>query len=145
MLQRFETFVTGITVCYKAIQRIKSSEMTEFGLKGTHTMCLFFLRRHPEGLTAASLCQLCSEDKAAISRTLSTLRQKAFVKSEGSAYRAQWMLTEAGCAVAEKIDDLIEQWVGNGGEGLTDAERDLFYKALDVIAGNLREKPEPSV
>ena len=42
MLQRFEDFVTGITVCYKYIQRIKSAEMTEFGLKGTHVMCLFF-------------------------------------------------------------------------------------------------------
>ena len=59
MLQRFETFVTGITTCYKCIQRIKSMEMTEFVLKGAHLMCLFFLHHNPEGLTAAQLCQLC--------------------------------------------------------------------------------------
>ena len=43
MLQRFQDFVTGITQCYRSIQKIKSTEMTEFGLKGTHVMCLFFL------------------------------------------------------------------------------------------------------
>ena len=48
-------------------------EMTELGLKGTHVMCLFFLHHTPEGLTAAQLCQLCAEDKAAISRTIATL------------------------------------------------------------------------
>lgn len=139
MLTRFESFVTGITVCYKAIQRIKSSEMTEFGLKGTHTMCLFFLRRYEEGLTAAAICQLCAEDKAAVSRTLSFLREKGYVKSEGSAYRAKWSLTDAGQDVVSRFDNLIEQWVGCGGDGLTDEERETFYKVLDAIAHNLRE------
>lgn len=139
MLQRFESFVTGITVCYKAIQRIKASEMTEFGLKGAHTMCLFFLRRYEDGLTAAELCQLCAEDKAAISRTLATLREKGYVRSEGSAYRAKWLLTAAGGEIVGRFDDLIRQWVGCGGDGLSDEERDAFYKVLDVIARNLRD------
>ena len=29
MIQRFDAFVSGITSCYKFIQRIKSMEMTE--------------------------------------------------------------------------------------------------------------------
>ena len=33
MIQRFDAFVSGITSCYKYIQRIKAMEMTEFGLK----------------------------------------------------------------------------------------------------------------
>ena len=47
MIQRFDAFVSGITACYKYIQRIKSMEMTEFGLKGTHVMCLYYLRQIP--------------------------------------------------------------------------------------------------
>ena len=47
MIQRFDAFVSGITSCYKYIQRIKSMEMTEFGLKGTHVMCLYYLRQTP--------------------------------------------------------------------------------------------------
>ncbi|MBR5134395.1 MAG: winged helix-turn-helix transcriptional regulator [Clostridia bacterium] len=139
MLDRFESFVMGVTVCYKCIQRIKSAEMTEFGLKGTHAMCLFFLHHHEEGLTAASLCQIAAEDKAAVSRTLATLREKGYVVSQGSAYRARWHLTDSGREIATQVDALIEQWVGSGGDGLSDEERAVFYHALDHIAKNLRE------
>ena len=138
MLRRFEDFVTGITVCYKYIQRIKSAEMTEFGLKGTHVMCLFFLHRHPEGLTAAQLCQLCAEDKAAISRTLSVLQEKGFILVGEKKYRAVLHLTDAGEAVACQVDSLIERWVDCGGEGLAEEERAVFYSALAHIADNLR-------
>lgn len=139
MLQRFETFVSGITACYKYIQRIKAMEMTEFGLKGTHMMCIFLLSRYADGLTAAVLCQLCAEDKAAISRTLNTLRDQGFILSEGSAYRAKWRLTEQGEQVAEKLEKVIEQWVCIGGDGLTEEERTSFYNSLERIATNLRE------
>lgn len=141
MIQRFESFVTGITVCYKYIQRIKAMEMTEFGLKGTHVMCLFFLHRSGS-LTAAQLSQLCAEDKAAISRTLSTLQSKGFIESEPKKYRAQLRLTESGQQVARQVDGLIEQWVSFGGDGLTEEERTIFYRSLERIAGNLRASIE---
>ena len=139
MLQRFETFVTGITTCYKCIQRIKSMEMTEFGLKGAHVMCLFFLHRNPEGLTAAQLCQLCEEDKAAISRTVALLQEKGYVEASDRRYRASLRLTEAGQAIALRIDHLIAHWVELGSAGLPEEDRAAFYRALEIIAGNLHE------
>ncbi|MGN1020725.1 MAG: MarR family winged helix-turn-helix transcriptional regulator [Aristaeellaceae bacterium] len=139
MLHRFETFVTGITTCYKCIQRIKNMEMTEFGLKGTHVMCLFFLHRNPAGLTAAQLCQLCEEDKAAISRTVSLLQEKGYVEGADRRYRAALRLTEAGQDIARRIDGLCAQWVELGSTGLPEADREAFYRALELIAGNLQE------
>ena len=121
MIQRFDAFVSGITSCYKYIQKIKSMEMTEFGLKGTHVMCLYYLRQNPAGLTASQLCGLCAEDKAAISRTVSELRSQE---------------------VARKFDSLIEGWVTAGGDGLSDSERFDFYKSLYTIADNLRSRIE---
>ena len=142
MLQRFESFVTGITVCHKYIQRIKSMEMTEFGLKGTHVMCIYFLHHNEGGSTAAQLSQLCAEDKAAISRTVMTLQEQGYVKSEEKKYRAQLHLTEAGLEVARRVDEVIARWVGVGGDGLTEEERTIFYRALDRISGNLRDRLE---
>ena len=143
MIQRFDAFVSGITSCYKYIQRIKSMEMTEFGLKGTHVMCLYYLRRNPAGLTAAQLCGLCAEDKAAISRTVSELRSRGYITSlSKKAYRAMLTLTAAGQELARKFDQLIEDWVTAGGDGLTDEERSDFYKALSSIAENLRSRIE---
>ncbi|MGN0971882.1 MAG: MarR family winged helix-turn-helix transcriptional regulator [Aristaeellaceae bacterium] len=138
MLHRFETFVMGITTCYKCIQRIKSMEMTEFGLKGTHVMCLFFLHRNPEGLTAAQLCHLCAEDKAASSRTVALLQEQGYVEGPDRKYRAALRLTEAGLAIAQRIDRLIAQWVETGSEGLSEEDRTAFYRALEIIAGNLQ-------
>lgn len=142
MLQRFEAFVSGITMCYKYIQRIKSVEMTELGLKGTHVMCLFFMDRYKEGVTATELCRLCNEDKAAISRTLGTLREKGCIQSAGNAYRAKWALTEQGRDITKRVRALVDQWVGFGGEGLTEEERDVFYKVLGHISDNLRKSYE---
>lgn len=139
MIERFQAFVSGITICYKYIHKIKSMEMTEFGLKGTHVMCLFYIFHSEEGITAAQLCQLCAEDKAAISRTLVTLQEKGYVESGEKKYRAPLKLTEKGIELAKQMDDLIEQWVDCGGEGLTEEERRSFYYSLDLISSNLRE------
>ena len=143
MIQRFDAFVSGITSCYKYIQRIKSMEMTEFGLKGTHVMCLYYLRQNPAGLTASQLCGLCAEDKAAISRTVSELRSQGYITSlSQKAYRAMLTLTSAGQEIARKFDNLIEGWVTTGGDGLSDEERSDFYKVLSTIADNLRSRIE---
>lgn len=138
MIQRFQDFVTGITVCYKYIQRIKNAEMTEFGLKGIHVSCLFYLHCNPDGLTAAQLCQLCAEDKATISRIVADLRAKEYIaQSAGKNYRALLHLTPAGQELASRMLPLIESWVSVGGEGLTEEQREIFYQSLASISEHL--------
>lgn len=143
MIQRFEAFLTGITVCYKYIQRIKNAEMTELGLKGTHVACLFYLHHHANGLTAAQLCSLCCEDKATISRVVADLRGRGYIQHpSGKNYRTPLHLTEAGTAVARQMDPMIESWVGVGGEGMTEQQREDFYSSLTLISENLRARLE---
>jgi len=142
MQDRFQAFVTGISVCYKYIQKIKSVEMTEFGLKGAHAMCLFFLHSHPEGLTAAQLSQLCAEDKAAVSRSLASLAEKGYIESDEKKYRSVIRLTESGKGVASHIDTMIERWVEFGGDGLSEQDREIFYNSLELISNNLRDNLE---
>ena len=142
MIKRFEAFVTGITLCYKYIQKIKSAEMTELGLKGTHVMCIFFLSHNPDGLTAAQLCRLCAEDKAAVSRTVAELQREGYVAPGEKRYRAALRLTEKGEEVARRVDGLIEQWVAFGGAGLSDSDREAFYRAHELISNNLKKSGE---
>lgn len=143
MIQRFEKFVTGITRIYKSIQKIKKHKMNALGLKGTHVMCLYYLNRHSEGLTAAKLCQLCSEDKAGISRILADLEQKKLIQYEqqegGKKYRAKAVLTKDGLNESRKITKLILRAVEAGGKGLAEKELEIFYHALLIIADNLEQ------
>ena len=142
MKDRFEAFVTGVTVCYKYIQKIKSLEMTELGLKGTHVTCLFYLSNHPEGLTAAQLCQFCAEDKASVSRTVADLRSRGYIAPSEKHYRAPLQLTDEGQKAAKQMEPLIQRWVQSGGDGLTEEQREVFYKSLAMIGENLRSRLE---
>ena len=54
-------------------------------------------------------------------------------------YRAKLRLTEAGRAAAERMTGKIRQAVQRGGRGLTDGQREDFYRALGVIARNLEQ------
>lgn len=82
MDHRFETFSLSILELNRYLQKIKELEMKQFGLKASHTMCLYYLGQHPEGLTATQLTELCKEDKAAVSRCLSQLSDRQLVVCE---------------------------------------------------------------
>ena len=140
MISKYELFSSSVSCLYHDIQRIERTEMTKFGLKGPHAQCLLVMSRYPEGITSARLCELCEKDKAAISRTVSELEQAGMVYREahnGSRYRASLMLTEQGKAAARTVNAKAQLAVEMAGEGLTDAQREVFYQVLALIAGNL--------
>lgn len=138
MIDRFELFTTTITQIYKNLQRIKMQEMSGFELRGTYVMCMFELNRNPEGLTITQLSQLCGEDKAAISRTISELVKRGLVTGNNDKkYRAPLILTKEGQETAAKIDALASTAVAAGSNGLTPEEVKIFYKALTTISNNL--------
>ena len=43
MDHRFETFSLSILELNRYLQKIKELEMKQFGLKASHTMCLYYL------------------------------------------------------------------------------------------------------
>lgn len=140
MLNRFDMFTTSITQVYKSLQRIKNREMTEFDLKGTHTMCIFHLGRSPEGMTLTALSSVCEEDKAAMSRTVAELTRDGFVTTDSTRrYRAPITLTDKGRLVANRVNELVAEAVAAGGDGLTEEERTVFYCALEKISENLKK------
>ena len=139
MIQRFEEFTSNIAKAYKSIIKIKGHEMTEYGLKASNVTCLFFLGKHPEGLTATELCSLCMEDKAGVSKSLALLREKEYVMQEddGKKYKLKYFITESGKKVYDEISVVIGRVVERVGTGLSDEERNVFYKALGTIVNNL--------
>lgn len=143
MIDRFEKLTTGIAQIYKSIQKIKKHRMNEIGLKGTHVMCIYYLSIHPEGLTATDLCEMCKEDKAGISRILSDLEQSGFIcyKASGGKkkYRSKAILTAEGQKNAGTVTNLILYATEAGGKGITEKEREIFYRVLFLISDNLNQ------
>lgn len=142
MIDRFETFAMTISVMNRCIQKIKAREMEAVGLKSTHVMCLYSLGKTEEGLTAAQLCDICREDKAAISRSVNELVKKGYASldmgEEKRAYRTKILLTPKGLETVEYINRRIEQALDAVGEGLEESQRELFYKSLSMIGEKLQ-------
>ncbi|MBQ3109578.1 MAG: MarR family transcriptional regulator [Clostridia bacterium] len=139
MIQRFEEFTSNIAKAYKSIIKIKGHEMTEYGLKASNVTCLFHLGKNEDGLTATELCALCMEDKAAVSKSLSLLKEKGYIEQEddNKKYKLKYFITPSGKKVFDEISIVIGQVVSQVGDGLTDEERNVFYKSLGIIVQNL--------
>ncbi len=141
MDNRFENLTTGVAKIYKNIQKIKKHYMNSLGLKGTHVMCIYFLASNPQGLTAAGLCNICQEDKAGISRILSDLEANGYIyydaPPEAKRYRSKAILTQKGQECSARVNSLIENAVKEGGQNITDHDREVFYRTLFTIADNL--------
>ena len=128
MDDRFEKLTTNVAQIHKSIQKIKKIYMQSQGLKSTHVMCLYYLSDHPDGLTAAGLCELCKEDKAGISRILSDLENRN---------RSRAHLTDAGMACAREMRSFISHALEEASKDIAEPQRKIFYKTLFTIADNL--------
>ena len=141
MISRFEHFAAAISGIHRDIQKIERVEMERYGLKGAHAQCLLAMRRYPQGITAARLCEVCDKDKAAVSRMMVELEEKGMVcrgNSDGNRYRALLKLTDLGEEAADHVQQRAKLAVEEAGAGLTDAQRTTMYAALELIAGNLQ-------
>ena len=146
MENRFEKFSIAVLEMNRCLQRIKDLEMRKFGLRSAHTMCVFYLGQHPEGLTVTQLSEICREDKAAVSRCLSQLAQRELVVSYAPrnlrAYRNPYRLTEKGRLLAKQMDERVAEALRWGGRGLTEEQRETFYASAQIILDNLTHYPE---
>ncbi|MEE1037083.1 MAG: MarR family transcriptional regulator [Oscillospiraceae bacterium] len=140
MISKYELFSASVSSLYRDIQRIERRETAKYGMKGPHAQCLLAMSRYPEGITATQICDICEKDKAAVSRTLAELEENGLVlrtERNGSRYRALLTLTEKGKDAARTVNEKAQIAVELAGAGLDDAQREIFYAVLDVIAGNL--------
>ena len=140
MKQRYQTFTNLILNISRCIQKIKNEEMAALGLKGKQVQCLFFLYNMPDGATPTELCELCDEDKGAMSRTIKELTKKGLVcvdEQSEHKYRNPLKLTPDGKFVAKVVTDKIGTMVAKGADGVSEAERDTFYSTLTRVADNL--------
>ena len=146
MENRFEKFSIAVLELNRCLQRIKDLEMRKFGLRSAHTMCVFYLGQHPEGLTVTQLSEICREDKAAASRCLSQLAQRELVVSDAPrnlrAYRNPYRLTEKGRILAKQVDERVAEALRWGGKGLTEEQRENFYASAQIILDNLSRYQE---
>ena len=142
MEDRFERFSYLIFEISRCWHKIAADEMAKYGLKGPHAVYLTTLCRFNDGVTAPQLCELCGKDKSDVSRMMAIMEKKGLVTKESinrSLYRGVFKLTEEGKKAACEVKERARLAVENGGNGLSEETRQIFYSTLDLIVTNLQE------
>ena len=93
-------------------------------------------------LTAKELCDICDEDKAAMSRSIDYLEKNDFIKCDSNAkkrYNASFYLTEKGIKISKLICEKIDKILNKASETLSEENRQILYKSLSLINDNLQK------
>lgn len=141
MEERFETFTVLLNRINRNIRKIKNEEMANYELRSPHVSCLYYLYLS-QGLTSKELCERCEEDKATISRSLDYLEKNNYIvcKSESKKrYNAPFELTERGMRAGKRIADKISAVLDEISAGISDKDRAIFYRSLNIISENINK------
>jgi DNA-binding MarR family transcriptional regulator len=136
----FLQFTIAISKLNKQVQKLKTAGMGRFDLKGVHTLCLYQLMAHPEGLTFSRIAADCDLDQALVSRTLADLVQQGLVAKSGlpGKYNASYALTPRGADITHQVRAMVFQVQTLADEGISPEELDTFYRVLDRLVDNFQ-------
>jgi DNA-binding MarR family transcriptional regulator len=141
MLDRFSRFSLAIAEIDRCWHKLAADEMAKYELNSPHAVYLNTLYEYDDGITAAKLGELCGKNKADVSRMVAILEKKGLVKKEyvsGNPYRAKLLLTEKGSLAAQQVRKQAALAVELAGAGMTDQDREIFYRCLEQVAANLQ-------
>lgn len=141
MQERYKNFTLLIAKINRCIRKIKTEEMSEFNLKSAHVSCLYYLYTIGS-LTSKELCDICEEDKAAISRAVDHLENEGYLKSRTNVnkrYKCPIELTEKGHEVGRYLAERVSGIIAVSSAGISDEEREVLYRALSIISEKLQQ------
>jgi len=141
MLNRFARFSLAISEIDRCWHKLAAEEMANYGLNSPHAVYLTTLLDYDDGITAARLGELCCKNKADVSRMVAILEKKGLVRKEAignNLYRARLLLTDEGKQAAEHVRQRAAVAVELAGSGMSDEEREIFYRCLELITTNLQ-------
>lgn len=146
--ERFGKFVLLIDGVHKSVQKLKLKYSPAFGLKGVHSLWMYELLRHPEGMTASELAATSMIDRSLISREIKELKDLDYIKVEGDSskrnYNMKISLTESGKQVALDVESIALSIQELASVGLEESEIADFYVTLEKIFNNLSKIADES-
>ena len=140
-VDRFESFILFIDAIHKSINKIKTDIVPGCSVKSVHTMWLYELLRHPEGLTATEIATKTMIDRSLVSREIRGLMREGYVvgnSEDGKRnYNQRITLTDKGRVLAEDIAVSALRVQGEVSRNVSADELSVFYSVLERIYENI--------
>ena len=147
--ERFRRFTLLVDSIHKSVQKIKNNKASDFGVKGVHTLWVYELLCHPEGMTASELAAKSMIDRSLISREIEPLKAKGYITAEEvvgkRSYNSKIRLTEKGKEIARRIGDIAIEIQKLADMGIDEEELIRFYVTLEKISSNLSGIAEENI
>ena len=141
MKDRFATFTIHMNQISRNIRLIEDHMMKEFDLRNSHVSCLYFLYIK-RNLTTESLCKICGQEKASITKAILHLKTKGFISvdvEDENRKKNILVLTPKGKTVAKKITATINEILGQMDDEISEEERLEFYRCLDIVCRKIAD------
>ena len=146
MQERFEILTQMVWGVHGDVQRLKVQIAEELGIKSAHVFSIYLLRRYPQGLTAAELCELNRSTSGLISRETAQLLEQGIITTDKTSdrrrYACKYLLTEKGRELAARIAEFAMEVQNGVSAQIPMEELEAFYKTFgkllknfDVLAG----------
>lgn len=144
--KRFRRFVLLVDGIHKSVQKIKYNNAPDFGVKGVHTLWVYELLCHPEGMTASELANESMIDRSLISREIERLKEIGYIETDDNNgkrnYNTKIRLTERGREVAASIGEIAMDVQTRANAGISESDLEGFYRTLEKLNQNLAEIAE---
>lgn len=140
MQEGFKSFAVMIKKINRDIKRLKTELMAEFNLKCPHVSSFYYL--YTDGpLTAKELCNLCQEDKGALSRSIDYLEKEGFIESvdKKKKYKSPLCLTEKGKKIGKHLADKIDLLFISASKNVSETDRKILFESLEKVSNSLEE------
>ena len=139
--KRFRRFVLLVDGIHKSVQKIKYNNAPDFGVKGVHTLWVYELLCHPEGMTASELANESMIDRSLISREIERLKEIGYIETDDNNgkrnYNTKIRLTERGREVAASIGEIAMDVQTRANAGISESDLEGFYRTLEKLNKNL--------
>ena len=143
---RFESFVILIDSVHKCITKIKQELSGLSSVKGVHTLWLYELLKHREGLTPSELAEKSNIDRSLVSREIRVLAKGGYIVTEPCegkrGYNSRITLSERGEAAAKRIAETALEIQNEISYDIDVESLGVFYETLERLCNNLEKYNE---
>ena len=129
-------FMRQISITYRCAMRFRENELADTGLAGCQTPYLTALFRQP-GISQEELARTLNVNKSSVTRQLTSLEDKGYVRREASASDKRILLaypTDKALALKDRLFRCYGDWNSYLTKDFTEEEKEMLSSLMVRIA-----------
>lgn len=141
MKSKSSSFLKYISIIKRNTNKYFDTKLSKYNIGGGQQFFLVRVYENPN-ITMYDLARLGQFDKATVTKAVHKLINEGYLSQETDEKDKRLKrlnITDKAMPVLEYIYEIKQQWLKNLTEGISQAEAEVLYKQLEMIASNSKE------